>query len=140
MKRIKLFGSTLHNISKKRQTEILSGARKQKKRTPLAKVSKKSASAWNKARNECFKKYGHKCFLCGSEQNLCVHHIILRSLEPKLKYEQDNLCCLCGKCHNHSGYDKKYVELTRKLVALGLGTKYNLLTSHQRIEYEVEKV
>lgn len=140
MKRIKLFGSTLHNISKKRQAEIASGALKQKKRTTLAKVSKKSASAWNKARRECFKKYGRKCFLCGSEQNLCVHHIILRSLEPKLKYEQDNLCCLCASCHNHSGYDKKYIELTKKLVALGLGTKYNLLVSHQRIEYEVEKV
>lgn len=140
MIRFKLRNSSLHNVSKKRLEQIATGKQKAHAPKPLAKVNKESARLWAQARRDCFKKYGRKCFLCGSEQNLCVHHIILRSLEPKLKYEQDNLCCLCASCHNHSGYDKKYIELTKKLVALGLGAKYNLLVSHQRIEYEVEKV
>ena len=138
MKRIKLFGSSLHNVSKKRQEEMASGTWKPKPRKALAKISKKSASEWNKARMRCLANYNYKCALCGSEENLCVHHIILRTLEPKLKYEQDNLCCLCSQCHKHSGYDKNYITLTKKLIALGLGDIYNLDidTSGKRIIYE----
>ena len=113
MKRIKLFGSTLHNISKKRQAEIASGALKQKKRAPLAKVSKKTASAWNKARNECFKKYGHKCFLCGATDcEIHVHHFEeTRTQNPARKYDITNLVPLCANCHNHHGADKRFYEL-----------------------------
>lgn len=117
MKRIKLFGSTLHNISKKRQAEIASGALKQKKRAPLAKVSKKTASAWNKARNECFKKYGHKCFLCGATDcEIHIHHWEeTRQQNPARKYDITNLVPLCANCHNHNGCDARFYELQKQI-------------------------
>ena len=117
MKRIKLFNNTLHNISKKRQAEIASGALKQKKRAPLAKVSKKSASAWNKARRECFKKYGHKCFLCGATDcEIHIHHFEqTRQQCPARKYDITNLVPLCANCHNHNGCDARFYELQKQI-------------------------
>ena len=132
---MKLWNSNLNTESKKHREMRLKGLLP-KKVHKLAPVSKKSASLWAKARKECLAIYGHKCFICGrSDLPLHVHHIILRSLAPELKYDQDNLVCLCEKCHSHQGYNKDYVELTRKLVACGLGGKYNLSVSDNKINY-----
>ena len=107
-----------------------------KKTYKLAKVSKKSANLWMKARKECLDTYGHKCFICGSSDlPIHVHHIILRSLAPELKYDQNNLVCLCEKCHSHQGYNRAYVELTRKLIACGIGKKYNLSITDNKISF-----
>lgn len=141
MQRVKSFNSSLHNVSKKRLAQMQDGTFKTPARAQIAKTSAKSATEWRKARQECIRIWGNKCALCGrSDLPIHVHHIILRTLEPKLKYEQDNLCCLCSKCHKHSGYDEDYIILTQKLIALGLGTKYNLLVSNKRIVYEMEKI
>lgn len=134
-KTMRSYNSTLRTESAKHREMRLAGLLPKKTYT-LSKTSKKSASLWGKARKECLDRYNHKCFLCGATGVLHIHHIILRSLAPKLKYEQDNLCCLCSKCHNHTGYDKKYIELTKKLIAQGLGGAYNLHIEQERIYYD----
>ena len=118
MKRIKLFGSSLHNISKKRQAEMASGQWKPKPRKALAQMSKKTASEWNKARNACFAIYGRRCFLCGQQYGeLHIHHYMFtRTQEPALKYDQSNLIPLCAKCHNHNGADKRFYELKEQIL------------------------
>lgn len=135
--RIKSFNSTLHNVSKKRLAEIQAGTYTPKRQKPIRKVSKKKAASWTSARNECLEHYGYKCFLCGrTDLPLQVHHIILRSLAPRLMYDQDNLACLCVRCHNHSGYDDKYITLTQKLIDKGLGKKYNLRIEGHRVWFD----
>jgi len=136
--RLKSFNSSLHNVSKKRLAEIQAGTYKPKTQKPIRKVSKKKAISWASARRECLHRYGNRCFLCGrTDLPLHAHHIILRSLEPKLLYDQDNLACLCQICHNHSMYDDKYVALTQKLIDRGLGKKYNLSIEGHRLRYKV---
>jgi 5-methylcytosine-specific restriction endonuclease McrA len=83
------------------------------KKSPIRKVSKKSATLWNKARNECFEKWGKKCFLCGETQGElhCHHWQATRSQEPSRKYDLDNLVPLCKRCHSHNGVDKRFYEL-----------------------------
>lgn len=85
------------------------------KKSPIRKVSKKAASLWAEARRICLNRFGHKCLLCGATTNLEVHHILLRSDRPDLKYDQDNLCVLCSKCHNHHGKDEAYFRLTERI-------------------------
>lgn len=41
------------------------------------------------------KKFGNKCFLCGSERNLKVHHLNFNKRDSRLA----NLSLLCASCH-----------------------------------------
>lgn len=118
MQRVKQFGSSLHNISKKRLAEMASGTWKPKPRKALAQMSKKTASEWNKARNACFAIYGRRCFLCGQQYGeLHIHHWEeTRTQNPARKYDQSNLCVLCAKCHNHNGADKRFYELKEQIL------------------------
>jgi 5-methylcytosine-specific restriction endonuclease McrA len=132
--RVKSFNSSLHNVSKKRLAEMQAGTFTPKRKSPLRKASKKKSASWASARRECLERYGYKCFLCGrTDLPLHAHHIILRSLEPRLIYDQDNLACLCSRCHNHCALDDKYITLTQKLIDRGLGKKYNLRIEGNRI-------
>lgn len=134
IKRVKSFNSSLHNVSKKRLAEMQAGTFAPKRQSPLRKASKKKAASWASARRECLERYGYKCFLCGrTDLPLHAHHIILRSLAPKLIYDQDNLVCLCQHHHNHTMYDDKYVALTQRLIDRGLGKKYNLRIEGNRV-------
>lgn len=87
------------------------------KKTPLRKVSKKSANLWVKAREECLKIWGNKCFLCGAENcEIHIHHWEeTRSQNPARKYDQTNLIPLCRCCHCHNGVDTKFYELKEKI-------------------------
>ena len=85
------------------------------KKSPIKKVSKKSARLWEAARKLCLERYENKCFLCGATDNLEVHHILLRSARPDVKYDQSNLVTLCSKCHNHHGKDAAYFRLTERI-------------------------
>ena len=120
MQRVKQFGSSLHNISKKRQAEMASGTWKPKPRKALAQMSKKTASEWNKARNACFAIYGRRCFLCGQQYGElhCHHWQAKRTQRPDLKYCVDNLCVLCVHCHNKAHETKEsYDEYKKKILA-----------------------
>lgn len=86
------------------------------KKSPIRKVSKKSAQLWEKTRQEVFKIYGHKCLLCGSEENLHVHHFqVTRTQDPSRKYDVTNLVPLCEKCHKHNGADERFYVLREKI-------------------------
>lgn len=125
LERKKQFNSSLHNVSKKRLAEIQSGTYKPKKAYKIAKVSKKSASQWTKARRECLKLYDNKCFLCGATGELHCHHWrYTRTQRPDLKYDQDNLCILCSLCHNHTGADKRFYELQTLIKTKKRGIKW----------------
>ena len=105
------FNSTLRTESAKHREMRLKGLLP-KKTYKLAAQSKKSASLWAKARRECLKRYENKCFLCGATGELHCHHWMwTRTQRPDLKYDQNNLCILCSRCHNHSGADKRFYEL-----------------------------
>ena len=110
-KTMRSFNSTLRTESVKHREKRLAGLLP-KKTYKLATQSKKSASLWAKARRECLKLYGKKCFLCGRTGAIHIHHWMwCRSQRPDLKYDQDNLIPLCELCHNHSGPDKRFYEL-----------------------------
>jgi hypothetical protein len=131
MLRTKQYNSSLHNISKKRQAEMASGMWKPKPRATIRKTSKKAASLWAKARRECLERYGHRCFICGSTGELHCHHwLYTRAQRPDLKYDQDNLCVLCAKCHNHTGADARFYELQKQILTKMKGEKTNGTFNH----------
>lgn len=59
----------------------------------------RSSYAWKKKRREITALYNGKCALCGSADNIQVHHIIPIAILPELKLENDNLILLCSNCH-----------------------------------------
>lgn len=59
----------------------------------------RSSYQWKKKRREISSLYNGKCALCGSTNNVQVHHIIPISVLPELKLENENLILLCGTCH-----------------------------------------
>jgi len=71
------------------------------KKSPLRKVSRKSANLWEKARKECLERDNFQCILCGEKKNLHCHHFqFKRTQKPEYKYLLDNLCIVCNYCHN----------------------------------------
>jgi len=54
---------------------------------------------WADLRFQILKKYGAKCMLCGSKNDIQVDHIKPRSLYPKLALDPSNLQVLCAPCN-----------------------------------------
>ena len=52
--------------------------------------------AWKASVKEHF---GSHCFLCGSTENIHVHHVESFREHPELRYNVQNGVCLCKKCH-----------------------------------------
>lgn len=61
---------------------------------------------WLKLRYQAFLRYGRKCCLCGSNDNLQVDHIKPKSKYPNLVYDIENLQILCKACN--FGKSNKY--------------------------------
>ncbi len=57
---------------------------------------------WKKLRNEFVKKNKH-CFICGGVENLEVHHIIPKKINPDLYLEESNLIVLCDGSDRFKG-------------------------------------
>lgn len=57
-------------------------------------------------RSYIFKKFNHKCYICGSSENLQVDHIIsvykfaADNMNPFLLNSEDNLAAICAKCNS----------------------------------------
>ncbi len=74
---------------------------------------------WTALRNSIIERDGC-CYICKSEDDLCVHHIVDREHN-----EPEDLIALCRKCHSDITHventarvaDRLGVELLRKLVA-----------------------
>ena len=104
------------------------------KKSPLRKVSRKSANLWEKAKKECLEHYGKRCFLCGAENcEIHIHHWQeTRSQNPARKYDQTNLVPLCSKCHNHHGVDDRFYELRDKIkFKMGMQWMQDLYDKHK---------
>ncbi len=54
---------------------------------------------WKWAR-EIYRKYDNKCAFCGSEENLCAHHILAFKYFPELRSDTSNGICYCQSCHS----------------------------------------
>lgn len=46
-----------------------------------------------------FRNVNNKCSICGSSDNLEIHHIKKSQYYPELRYSSDNWMVLCSKCH-----------------------------------------
>lgn len=110
------------------------------KKSSLKKVSDKQSRLWKEARAKCLDVWEHKCFLCGAEESkgyiLHAHHYLFtRSQRPDLKYDQNNLCCLCSRCHIHNGVDDKFYELKERILRkLSQRTECSIFTPESSIK------
>lgn len=96
-------------------------AQKQKKQKPRVNYDKYIQSkAWRAKREEALEYHGAKCSVCGTTQNLHVHHKTYESLgHEKMKH----LEILCKGCHeNHHEEDGKAIDpLTREFLRISKG-------------------
>lgn len=72
------------------------------KRSTIKKISDKANKLWNEIRNKALERDNYACQKCGKtnkETTIDVHHKLHRSTRPDLKYDLDNLICLCRNCH-----------------------------------------
>ena len=76
------------------------------------------SGAWRRIRNEHLEKHGF-CAICGSDENLTVHHIQSFSEHPELELCPDNLITLCENknlnCHFVFGHKMRWTNLNREL-------------------------
>lgn len=70
-------------------------------------------SKWLRVKRAAFERDGYKCQICGSQKDLCGHHVKEKALYPELAYEVSNIITLCKYCHaaQHPGKEKL---ITRK--------------------------
>lgn len=59
------------------------------------------------ARVVVFDRAGHECEICGSKDNLEMHHIKPMKTDPLESYDLDNLICCCHKCHKEKGHSDR---------------------------------
>lgn len=70
---------------------------------PLSKNYAKflKTSYWKKVRLLVFKRDGFKCVICGSTENINVHHSTYKHHFDELNH-LDDLITLCKNCHNEA--------------------------------------
>ena len=103
-------------------------AAKKRRETPKPKRTKKpftrpdyytyiKSAKWWRKRNKALAIHGNKCSICGSTDNLHVHHKHYRTLGRE--NPRTDLQPLCGGCHaNHHGKDSDPLTLEfRSIVA-----------------------
>ena len=67
---------------------------------PLASLKGgRYTSEYNIWRKKCLKRDNYTCQICGTTENLCVHHIKPYAKYPKLATTVSNGITLCKKCH-----------------------------------------
>lgn len=69
------------------------------------------SKAWKELREKALERDGHRCVLCGSDQNLQVHHVFPRKFHKDLQEDLDNLVVLCNRHHWRQHRDAGYLEL-----------------------------
>lgn len=53
----------------------------------------------NTIRSDIYKKFDYKCYLCGYNKDLHLHHIYPVSVYPERSMNIENICLLCRHCH-----------------------------------------
>lgn len=69
--------------------------KKEKKKTKRRKLLK----AWSLAIKE-----KHHCEVCGSDENLTAHHLLVKERYKEFKFDLNNGICLCCSCHKYGRY------------------------------------
>lgn len=54
---------------------------------------------WVVKRNKILKRDGYRCTVCGSKQDIQVHHQYYINNNPPWRYPDSALITLCGHCH-----------------------------------------
>lgn len=131
IERKKQFGSTLHNVSKKRLAEMQNGTYTPKRPKPIRKVSSKMAKRVKDYREIAFATWGERCFICGRpapRTELDVHHPFLRGNGDNVVIPLCKKGCGCS-AHNHTGNDKRLLEINKviynKLYMMGQARIFN---------------
>ena len=105
------------NINGKNEVEyfpnisILKKKKKNKKKTLTRKeqyIEELKHPMWAKKRNVILKRDNHKCQLCGSENNLCVHHTKYITGNKAWEYPNSTLVTLCKDCHEKVHADRNH--------------------------------
>jgi len=73
----------------------------------IKKVSNKKIIVTADTYKKVVERDKYRCKLCGTSQNLHLHHIIYRSEEKDLINEPSNCIMLCFKCHELVHSNKK---------------------------------
>lgn len=64
------------------------------------------------------------CALCGTEDDLEVHHLVPFHVAPELELAETNLCTLCRHCHLEAGhlgnFTNSFPELRAEIGDVGL--------------------
>lgn len=72
---------------------------------------------WKKFRQRVLDKKGRKCQMCGSTENLCIHHKRYKKDCFAWEYKMKEVKVVCSKCHNiiHQKDDlyKEFMEITK---------------------------
>ena len=88
------------------------------------------SSKWRRIRNLHLES-NPNCAICGSDENLTVHHIKSFSENPELELSLDNLITLCENknlnCHFVFGHHMRWTNLNE-----------NLINDLQKIKYHVK--
>ena len=69
------------------------------------------SKAWKELREKALERDGRRCVLCGSDQNLNVHHIFPRKFHKDLQEDIENVAVVCAKCHFRIHKDAGYIQL-----------------------------
>ena len=76
------------------------------------------SGAWRRVRNEHLRE-NNFCVICGSRENLVVHHVQSFSEHPELELSSGNLVTLCENknlnCHFVFGHRMRWNDLNRHL-------------------------
>jgi len=88
---------------------------------------------WKKTRAEVLTNNRRKCRICGSTNNLNLHHKKYRKFNRSVLYKEtkSDLRTLCNKCHNlwhkyqnDTVFSSKYADRIRNILALGLDDEF----------------
>lgn len=89
-----------------------------KKNKPIKKVSNKRITVTEETYNKVIQRDNYRCRLCGSRENLQLHHIDGRG--KNLTNNIDNCIMLCMNCHLYVVHKnlKKYRPILRKMLKM----------------------
>lgn len=63
---------------------------------------------WLLKKAKIFHERERKCEICGTEISIEVHHIISRTKQPCLTFDNENLIVLCENCHKRIHSEDKH--------------------------------
>ena len=63
---------------------------------------------WTKKKIEVWQRYGYQCAICGSKENIDVHHLSYEKGKKAWEYPTENFIPLCRECHKKVHDDKNH--------------------------------